>query len=346
VSLPWDAAEELTGAIRESPFVISFLRAFEAGEEEDDLAARLEGIMTTYSFLHTSPLLVAVRLNHLPEVEDLISDAADQGWFHDALTAGTCFQILIEFIRSRLPAYPQIRVPHRRRGSPYLLETSPTFVHHFPWERELSLQGLQFKDAAEIDGLFKTSGKVAEPLRGLLAGLTEMATWKRFESATADLHDADRQELTELGRRFGELVAGEVVDMEGGEFVIARHQYRMAVLEEVVASASERVLEYFRAFEEVDQLISVLASFMQTLIIRSELPTLRPQRVDFGAGLDVVAVGLLDPSFEPAIHPGVAILIEPEAGSRGVVFPEELNFSLGGSNAATRITGMFVAYPD
>jgi hypothetical protein len=340
----WTVAEEIASRIRAAPEVVQFARAFD--HSQDDLAGRLSELTSRYSPLRASPILIGVRLQKTPIVEELIVSPEDEDWFDVAVRVGTSFLIFIELMRSRLPGYPVLRVPHRRRGSPYLLETDTVIVHHFPWERELNQLGLQLKGATEFNSLFGADPGIGDALESLLSELAVRPSWKRFAQAAGTLSPSDREELTALGKRYAEMVRDEEVDRLAGDGLFARFEYRMAVLEEVVADSSGLSLEYLRSFEEVDQLITVVASFIQRLIIDTSLETLVPARFDLGDAPELIPVDLLVPSLGGFIEPGEVALVEPPRGQAGLVLPQKINFSLqdlsGGRPLEAQLVGYFV----
>lgn len=335
----WTDAEALADRIRESPEVAAFLQAFDP--EQGPLAQKLAEFSGRYSFLRTSPLLVAVRALDLPGVDEYFADEEECEWFELARKIGVSFQILIELVRSRLPAYPVLRVPHCRRGSPYLLGTDGAFVHDFPWDRALKQPSLQLCEPAEFDSLFGSQPGIAAPLAALLADLQERPSWQRFSAAHQALDSSDREQLGDLGKTFAKAVSLEEVRRHSGDGLLAHYQYRLAVLEETLATSSGAAAEYLNAFEEVDQLITIVASYMQKLIVDRGLLAVVPERMDLGFGAEVIPVDLYCDTVEDFFEPGEAILVETSSELRGIAYPETINFSLN-ADVAARIAGQFV----
>jgi hypothetical protein len=125
-----------------------------------------------------------------------------------------------------------------------------------------------------------------------------------------------------------------------------QYQYRMAILEEHVSSTDGAVLEYLRAFEEVDDLISIVAAFIQTLIVHGELVSASPERIDLGSGGEVVPVNLLIRPDLPRLNPGEVITVGGAPVPDGVVRIEELQHSWtrldDPGSSKLQITGSFV----
>ena len=211
---------------------------------------------------------------------------------------------------------------------------------------ELNQLGLQLKGATEFDSLFGADPGIGDALESLLSELTVRPSWKRFAEAAGKLSGSDREDLTTLGKRFADLVQDEEVDRSAGDGLLARFRYRMAVLEEVVADSSGPSLEYLRSFEEVDQLVTVVASFIQRLIIETSLETLVPARFDLGDAPELLPVDVLVLSLDGFIEPGEVALVQPATGSAGLVLPQKITFSLpdlsGGRPLEAQIVGQFL----
>jgi hypothetical protein len=334
-------AEELGGRIAESPEMKTFKRAF---DPDEDLAQRLQGLSVQISPLRSAPLLIAVRLQHHAQwAEGLIKSREDESWFDDALKLGTAFQVMVEFLRSRLPGYPVLKVPHRAKGSPYLIETNYLLFHHFPWERELARIGIQQKDGHQLDGLFEAPGGIGGLLTQLARQARDRPSWQRFIAASAALDPDDRQRLSDLNRDFRARTVEEVVDAESGELMMANYQYRQAVLAEMVGSCEGRVLEYLRSFEEVDELITLIATTIEVVIMQSELTRLEMRRLDLGMGLEARPFQGLADLTEGFLEPGVPVLVNAAGGIEGLVYPTTLTMSFDGE---ARLQGKFFALAD
>lgn len=336
-----ETAEELGAKIAESPQVKRFKRAF---EPDEDLAQRLQELTGHVSLLRSSPLLVAVRLQHYGRwAEGLIKSKEDEGWFDDALKLGITYQVMVEFLRSRLPGYPVLKVPHRAKGSPYLIETNYLFFHHFPWERELARIGIQQKEGHELDSLFETPGGIGGPLTRLAGQARERPSWQRFISAAAALDPDDKKRLSEVSKGFRERTLEDVVEAESGDLMMANYQYRQAVLAEMVGSCEGRVLEYLRSFEEVDELITLIATTMEVVIMESRLTRLELRRLDLGPGLESRPfLGLADLT-EGFLEPGEPLFVTAAGGTQGVAYPTTLNMSFNGE---ARLEGKFFTVTD
>lgn len=316
----WGAARALAGALKDKPKLRSFRRAFDLAPEGDDLRLRLSEVTATYSALRTYPMLIGVRLSQLPATQGLLESERDATWLRDAVEVGTAFQIVVEFIRSRLPGYPILRLPHLRDGSPHVFD-DPLLVRGFPWDPELRRLGLQLRDPPDMTKL-GGDDDCRRQLEDLVAALGLRLAWTRFTSARQALSDGDRRTLSELSKRFAARVEDDAVTEAAGDLLIARFQYRVAELETIVNSAEGAVAEYLSAFEAVDELITVVAALIDTLLTSEALLEAEPYRMDVGQGEDLRPVELAIRGDDPFHSPGAVLRVRgPHPMLSGVVYP-------------------------
>ncbi len=304
----WENGVALADAIRKTPKAREFLRAF---DRKGDLAKRVGEFTATYSGLRISRVLLGVRMNHMAAAREVIRDDTDKAWLEAAVEIGTAFQVVVEFLRSRLPGYPFLSVPHRRPGSPYLIDTDFLMFHHFPWDRELSKLRLETQGPPDLTKV-GSEAESAETLHELARTLERRPTWSAFSDAQSVLSKEDRKHLSQLSKDFRAAVADDIVDREAGDLILARYRYRIAVLEEHVASASGRTLDYLRAFEEVDELITFVAGLMQTVLIDGGIAKITADRIDLGHGLDLIPADVLVRPDNPFLNPGEVVCISEQ----------------------------------
>jgi cell fate (sporulation/competence/biofilm development) regulator YlbF (YheA/YmcA/DUF963 family) len=313
----WTVASELAEELRETPKMKSFRRAF----DEQDLRVRLSQLTATYSTLREHELLLGVRLNHMgPVIEGWVESDQDRQWLESAVDAGTGFQVAIEYLRSYLPRYPYIRVPHLRRGSPLDFTDGPLLIDYFPWQRELRTLGFAPDTPPNMDGLGGTTN-CTDLLIELAAALKESESWRRFEAARYAMSEEDWAALKELSARFYERMKKEVVNAEAGHFLVEKFAFRMRELTRAVSAAEGAVGDYLAGFEAVHQLITVVAGFMETLIIKGYLPLIDPYRMDIGAGLDLRQVELAAIGDNPFQRGGEVLFVRgPDVSSQGLLY--------------------------
>jgi hypothetical protein len=321
-SAVWDAAGELAEALRETPKFQTFRRVFDRAAKSDDFRTRLSEFTAVYSPLRSHPVLLGVRLNQLRETARLLQTDGDRTWLEEAVECGTAFQVVIEAVRSRLRGYPGLRVPHLLPGSPCAL-TNPFFFHGFPWDVELRQIGLQLQGPPSMAVL---GGGDLRTLQGALhAAVRERDAWVAFEAAHAALSEADVRALRQLAKEFRVLVRDDVVEEAAGALSLTRFQYRTAVLEEIVQRSDKVAATYLRAFEDLNELLTVVAAFMETLIARGDLLAVEPHRLALGAGSDLRPINFVIKGGDPMLQPGETLLMKtPDNNASGVVYPTDI----------------------
>jgi hypothetical protein len=312
----WTVAAELAEGLRDTPQMRSCRRAF----DEKELRVRLSQLTAIYSSLREHEILLGVRLNQMgPVIESWIQSEEDQQWVESAIESGNGFQVAIEYLRSYLPRYPFLRVPHLRRGSPLDFADGPLLIDYFPWQREI--RALQFQPDKPPQ-LSRLGGEdFTELLRELAAGLKERDSWRRFAAARSAMSEQDWTALSQLSSSFSKRVKQEVVDAEAGHYLTERFAYRMSELHRAVESANGQVHEYLVSFEATHELITVVAGFMETLIIKGHLPLIEPYRMDIGPGQDLRRAELATFGDDP-FHSGGGVLFVrgPDKSSQGLLY--------------------------
>jgi hypothetical protein len=291
-------------------------------------------------------MLLGQRLNRLPATEALLRTDRDRMWLQDAVSAGVAFQVVVEFLRSRLPGYPVLRVPHIRRESPHVSH-DPFFVAGFPWDLELRRLGLQLKEPPDMTRV----GAVHDCrnlLWNLVRGLESRPAWRRFGTARDALTGADVDTLGRLGKEFAARLSDEAITAAAGHLLLSEFRYRKSVLCEVVASAEGAASEYLTAFQAVDELITFVASLVETLLTSDGLLTVQPYRMDVGSGVDLRPVELAIFGGAPHHPPGAILMVQaPSPVLSGLVYPTAITHKwerLPGPRAVRMIvTGEFAA---
>jgi hypothetical protein len=283
----WTTSAALAAAFRATPVVDRVCRPLVSNDfgtppvnfiEHDNKNGALWVIF--HQYLHSHPLLLGVRLAELG-IYELGQPPPARAWLDDAVAVAQAFQTMIELLRSRLPGYPMLRVPHLRRGSPRLFDGAIQFTG-FPWDSELRRSGLHLRTPPT----FAQLGGDHLACRSLVLDtgrcLERRPAWQRFADARRALSDADAHQLTELGKQFAARTKPSALEEVLGASNTEQFEQREAILHDVVASAEGAVGEYLAAFEAVDELIDVIACHLQTLALAGELPVADPYRMDLG----------------------------------------------------------------
>jgi hypothetical protein len=312
----WTTAAEVAEGLRETPRMRNFRQAF----EDQDLRGRLSELTAIYSALREHEILVGIRLNQMGSVvESWAQSEEDRTWMEDAVESGRGFQFAIEYLRSYLPRYPYPRVPHLRRGSPLDFCDGPLLVDYFPWDREIRAVRIEPDKPPQLSRL--GGGDFTDLLRELAGGLKERDSWIRFTAARDAMGEPDWDALNRISSDFSARVKREVVDAEAGHYLVDRFAYRMRELRRAVESTDGQVRQYLAAFEAVHELITVVAGFMETLIIKGHLPLITPYRMDIGSGNDLRRAELATLGDDPFHSGGGVLFVQgPDECSQGLLY--------------------------
>jgi hypothetical protein len=312
----WTVASELAEGLRETPRMQNFRRAF----DDQDLSVRLSHLTAIYSTLREHEILLGTRLNQMGSVvESWVKSEEDREWLESAIESGDGFQVAIEYIRSYLPRYPHMRVPHLRRGSPLDFADGPLLIDYFPWQRKIRALQLEPDKPPQLSRL--GGEDFTELLHELAGGLKERDSWRRFEAARNEMSEQDWAALNKISSDFSQRVKQEVVDAEAGHYLTERFAYRMSELDRAVESAEGQPREYLASFAATHELITVVAGFMETLIIKGHLPLITPYRMDIGPGRDLRRAELATFGDDPFHSGGGVLFVEgPDEGSQGLLY--------------------------
>lgn len=236
--------------------------------------------------LQTQPLLLGVRLDHVPEFGPLHEgEAGVREWFEVAIPFAAGFMEVIEFLRSRLPGYPRLMVPDLTPEAPRVYADG-FWDMSYPWmaaARRVRLQllnepgfirsGLDLPD----DG-----AQLQRAVKDLLEMLQASAAWRRFVVAHEALQETDWTEAREVRKAYRGAVAEERLDSIAGENGMRAQNMRRAELARVKESAGENLREYYEAFDEVDELINALAALLSYRIAVGDIDELPLGVADWG----------------------------------------------------------------
>lgn len=278
-------------------------------------------LLLFHQYMRTQPLLMGVRLVAAGAYE-LGQPQSARAWLDDAVTVGTTFQAMIELLRSRLPGYPMLHVPHLCTGSPRRMD--PYEFTGFPWDPEQRDAQLQRNSPPELDALGGDYCACAELLLDTARHLQERLAWRRLAAARDELSDADVRTLIELNNQFAARLRPHEVDarIRPGE----QHTYAEAVLNELIVTSEGAVGEYLAAFEVVDQLITVVAAYLQGFAFKGKIPVIEPRRMDLGPDADLRPVEVADDGIPSTYGPeGVFYVRGPLPELSGVVYPLEID---------------------
>lgn len=261
-----------------------------SAEGSGHLAALTQRLRASMSSM-LDPIVLQSRLDFIERYGSELVPGEDfgrtdyQDWKRAGLAVESAFAITLEWMRSRLPGYPNMFGPHFAPGSPYVT-TEFTFNH--PWRRELRAAGLQFLPAPP--GIATALGLPVEAAHDLERAAQRLASalgatpeWSNFESASAALDDEARGALRVARTTAASLLAPEGIDRHEPSNLMRRVEYRGDVVEKVVGGLPDVARNYASAFGDLNGLIDVALG-------------------------DVLGALLLTPSPVPVIASGVQLL--------------------------------------
>lgn len=326
----WTAAETLAHALAETPTFRAFHAGLATTSSQDDLGSRLNNFTGVYSPLRIYPVLLGVRLNMMSETAAVLSNKSDEAWLRAAVESGTAFQVVIEGIRAGLPSYPVLGLPHLRAGSPHYLN-DPFFVRGFPWDHELLRVGLQRlplpPDLRPLGG-----EDMIELQRVLHRAIRGRDSWQAFCDAQEALTGEDRAALRGMGDEFSTLASPDGIEQQAGPHLLAQFNCREAILDECMQRSTGGIRAYLEAFEAIDLLLTMVASFMGTIITSGEVPVVEPRRLALGGGA-IRDVDFVVQGDHPMMNPSEVLWMKtPEGGASGVVYPTAISHMWGSLN--------------
>ncbi len=111
-----------------------------------------------------------------------------------------------------------------------------------------------------------------------------------------------------------------------GGFLLAAMQYRIAVLADLVDGSEGRVRDYLVAFEDLNELINMAASLVETVVVSPGIVSFVPRQLAIGEGDDLRPVHLVAQGDDPMIHAGTILYVDgPVPALTGFVYPQEVN---------------------
>jgi hypothetical protein len=257
----WSAAARLGRAIGESEEATAVRAALGGGGEDAPAYSQvLAQVFAGGGPFDAQPLILAHNLARHPQVEEVVIDPAGRAFFAATETLTNVTFAFVEWLRSRLPGYPQLKLPHiDARASRVAEEGWPDA--RFPWL--LEMRGLRFQflgappDLASHLALADGGVEVRAALEALTAAVLSSPPLAGFAEARAAASPDDEQ-LRALLREFRNRLRPERLDAVEPALSMRRMQYRRAQLIAVERLASAAVADYYAAFRGVDNMIEAV----------------------------------------------------------------------------------------
>jgi hypothetical protein len=324
--MQWTNFCSFAQAVKEAPKVVRVRKAFDLADPAKPLRRELSEITAMASPVRQHPLLMGYQLARLPPIQAFVENEEHEKWLRDLNDVGGALTVAIEFIRSRIPGYPSLRVPHLRTGSPYTY--AETFlVAGFPWDAELRRMGLQLQGPPPVGQILESQADFAGLLNAAADELNASNASASFVDARAAMQPADWDQLREIGRTLAGRVADDAVTAAAGDFLLQRFQYRSAILEQLVSEADGRARTYMDAFEDLNELLNVAAALVETTVVSAGLFSVQPMQLVLGAGDELRPAYFVTLDADPFLHPGsIFHLAGPAPSVTGFVYTRAVTF--------------------
>jgi|GEM_PF-4258986 len=273
----WPAVQAMAATWSDSPLVQTFLARHPAHNDSDDAVTEaLRNLQAGATVLTETPLWTSTWVQvaqQLPFVQ--LTDEV-RAYLRTIAPLGHSVELMVGWVRSRLPLYPAIPVPQfSSRG----YRRSPEYSPRLPWSQQFLQANLQAEPAPpsvavvlELD-----SHEVRSSAQNVVAAFTESAEWQRYADLTAALTDQDRHVLDDARHRVGALLNPRVVNEYEPARNERRNEYRRQRVAEVIAELNGRPKELADAFDAIDDLIDrALVNVHGQLVVRGDVPLIQP----------------------------------------------------------------------
>ncbi|MEU2510023.1 hypothetical protein ABZ621_35735 [Streptomyces sp. NPDC007863] len=185
-----------------------------------------------------------------------------RAWLQSAVLIETAHRTTIAWLRSRMPGYPQLPAPQLAPGTAL---TTTDFTFRLAWQpgeraAGLQLRGLPPSIARQLQALPDQAQTLEETARTLAGALQASQEWQRLAATRQALDETSRQMLLQTRARLKQRLSNAAVDAHEPSSVLARHNYRLAVLAEEVEHLSGPARHFTDAFEAADRLVELAAS--------------------------------------------------------------------------------------
>jgi hypothetical protein len=263
----WQAVNDLADEWSRSPTVQRFatvLREARTGRAAG-VARTIQEAHAAYGFMTDQPLRQASFLP-IAEEFDWGSNEA-RAFLVDATRVERAFFQTVLWLRSRLPGYPMLRLPHLVTGTAL---SNDEFTLGVPWLRQYMTSGIQYQ--AVPPGVPKELqlAERAQPLNDaaiqLSRALAVEPTWQRFAASQAALDDQARADLAEARRRARDRLAPAEIDAYEPNLTMRRHHYRQHVLSEVLQSLEGAARVYCDAFTSLLAVLELVGDVFAQLV--------------------------------------------------------------------------------
>lgn len=269
----WSAVWRLADAWSETPLVKDFAATLPRNQGPENRGDRATGVPALLQHLDISagmmmkPLMLGSRVPVLLD-QPLVSrgtPVVDQSevaaWLTMANRIEAAHRMTLAWLRSRLAGYPILRAPQLAPGTPL---TTFEMTMHYIWPKEEFSGGLNEVPAPPgvpdlLGADVNASRKLDEAARVLVKTLEESPAWIRFHDSLDALDELGKVALRGARRELTERLSQEAVDDQEERLALPRAEYRGHTTAEVIDSLTGSAREYADAFNDVHELLTLVA---------------------------------------------------------------------------------------
>lgn len=213
-----------------------------------------------------------------PRVEQSVLDE----WLGAALAVEDAHRVTLAWTRSRLPAYPILRVPQL---APDTHLTTQSYSTAITWPRNEFGVGHQFDPAPR--NVPRALGATGDEVRLLeqaaqhvAAALEATSEWQGFDAVRCKLNDRDREVLLDATRILRVRLAR--IDEAPGQSIFERDAFRRQQTREAVQGLDGNPRRYCEAFDAVNSLIELcVGDVFGQLTLYGDPHPLKVSQIDF-----------------------------------------------------------------
>lgn len=266
----WRAAADLAEQMKTTREAQALQGVFDRESRQDPQPHEraVSDFLASMGMLRSRPLLFALHAPQLPRLsmpgvqfEELPRVDGFTEFMREAARAGSTLLSLIEYVRSRLPGYPDLLVPDLRPQAPQV-DMDGLLGVGMPWTAAARRRGFQDSGPQTADSASIDQARWAASAEGLLEAIRNSEQWKAFVAATDALSSDDRDQLDKACHEFDESTRIERIEEQAGLLLMRQVALRKAALQAAHQSTTGAALDYVEAFTAVDRLINQAATLI------------------------------------------------------------------------------------
>lgn len=323
----WRAADDLADQMKTTREAQALQRVFdrESREAPEPHEHAVTDFLASMGMLRSRPLLFALHAPQLPRLptpgpqfEELLRIDGFTEFMQSAARAGSTLLSLIEYVRSRMPGYPDLLMPDLRPESAQV-DMDGLLGVGMPWTAAARRRGLQDSGPPAADLAQVDQARWAKSAEALLLALCHSEQWKTFLAATDALTPDDRDQLDKVCHQFEEATEVGRIQEQAGSLLMRQLALRKAALQAAHESTRGAARDYLEAFKVLERVIDQVATLISDQTAYAA-PITVPVSADVSwqqtsTGIGVRAV--FDEGASPFITPGRIFLFAGEPPLRG-----------------------------